>query len=120
MNDEQLAVNGTFTAILATIGICIFSATADYALKRASLLESPGTSPWFYVGLVIYASTAFGWVFVMRHLQFATLGVVYASTMVVLMAGIGVFVLGERLLWQEALGIVLAISSIILLARFTG
>jgi small multidrug resistance pump len=113
-------MSGSFTAILATIGICMVSAVADYALKRASALESPASSPWFYVGLVVYGSTAFAWVYVMRHLQFATLGVVYASTMVVLLAGIGVFVLGERLQWQEGLGIVLAIASIILLARFTG
>jgi small multidrug resistance pump len=107
-------------AILATIAICVFSATADYCLKRASMVPSPAASPLFYVGLIMYGSTAFGWVFVMRHLQFATLGVVYASTMVVLMAGIGVLVLGETLKWQETLGIVMAIASIVLLARFTG
>lgn len=105
-------------AILATIGICIFSAGADYLLKRSSELESPIKSPLFFLGLTMYASTAFVWVYVMRHLQFATLGVVYAATMVVLLAGIGVIVLHETLRWQEGLGIVLAIASIILLARF--
>lgn len=107
-------------AILVTIGICLFSATADYFLKRASDLPSPLTSPLFYVGVVMYSTTAFGWVFVMRRMQFATLGVVYAATMVVLMAGIGVFLLNESLQWREALGIVLAIASIILLGRFAG
>ncbi len=108
------------SAILATIGVCVFSATADYFLKRASEQSAPLTTPWFALGFGMYACTAFGWVFVMRRLQFATLGVVYASTMVVLMAGIGVVVLGETLRWQEVLGIVLAVSSIFLLARFTG
>ena len=106
-------------AILTTIGICIFSATADYFLKCASLHSTPIYTPWFAGGFAMYACTAFGWVFVMRRLQFATLGVVYASTMVVLMAGIGVFILGEHLKWQEVLGILLAIASIILLSRFT-
>src|SRR5579862_5037923 len=92
------------TAILATIGICIISATADYSLKRASQLEYPVSSPWFYIGLAVYASTAFGWVYVMRHLQFATLGVVYAATMVILLTAIGVFILHESLRWQEGLG----------------
>jgi len=108
------------TAILATIAICLFSATADYFLKRASDQAAPLFTVWFGLGFGMYACTAFGWVFVMRRLQFATLGVVYASTMVVLMAAIGVFVLGETLRWQEGLGIVLAIASIFLLARFTG
>jgi drug/metabolite transporter (DMT)-like permease len=107
-------------AILATIGICLFSATADYFLKRASDQETPLTSIWFALGFGMYACTAFGWVFVMRRLQFATLGVVYSSTMVLLMAGIGVVVLKETLRWQEALGMVLAVSSIFLLARFNG
>lgn len=107
-------------AILATIGICIFSATADYFLKRASDQPSPLVTGWFALGFGMYACTAFGWVFVMRRLQFATLGVVYASTMVILMAGIGVFILHETLRWQEVLGIVLAVASIFLLARFTG
>ena len=108
------------TAILATIGICLFSATADYFLKRASEHDAPLMTVWFALGFGMYACTAFGWVFVMRRLQFATLGVVYASTMVILMAAIGVVVLGEALRWQEALGIVLAVASIFLLARFTG
>jgi small multidrug resistance pump len=108
------------TAILATIGICLFSATADYFLKRASDNPSPLLTVWFGLGFGMYACTAFGWVFVMRRLQFATLGVVYASTMVILMAAIGVVVLHETLRWQEALGIVLAVSSIFLLGRFSG
>jgi len=108
------------SAVLATIGICLFSATADYFLKRASEHTSPLLTGWFALGFGMYACTAFGWVFVMRRLQFATLGVVYASTMVILMAGIGVVVLHETLRWQELLGIVLAVSSIFLLARFTG
>ena len=107
-------------AILATIGICIFSATADYFLKRASDQFSPLLTVWFALGFGMYACTAFGWVIVMRRLQFATLGVVYASTMVILMAGIGVVVLHETLRWQEVVGIVLAVSSIFLLGRFTG
>ncbi len=108
------------SAILATIGICLFSATVDYFLKRASNHSSPLLTVWFALGFGMYACTAFGWVFVTRRLQFATLGVVYASTMVVLMAGIGAVILHESLRWQEVIGIVLAISSVFLLGRFTG
>ena len=82
-------------AILATIGICLFSATADYFLKRASEQSSPLLTIWFALGFGMYACTAFGWVFVMRRLQFATLGVVYASTMVILMAAIALRISSE-------------------------
>lgn len=105
-------------AILATIGLAAVGVAADYLLKRASLREQPLGSMWFVSGILLYGSAAFGWVYVMRHLSFATIGVVYAASMVLLLALVGVIVLGESLRWQEAIGILLALSSIVLLARF--
>jgi drug/metabolite transporter (DMT)-like permease len=89
----------------------------DYFLKRASQRESPLASQAFLVGLVLYASTAFAWVFVMRHLKLATIGVIYSVSMVLLLAGMGVLFFGETLNRSEVVGIALAIASLFLLAR---
>ena len=105
-------------AILATVGLCVVGVTGDYLLKRASNRDTPLATWWFVFGFVVYSSTAFGWVYVMRHLKFATIGVVYAMATVLLLALVGVLFLGESLRWQEVLGIVLALASISLLARF--
>jgi small multidrug resistance pump len=113
-------MTGAKAAIATTVGLCVVSVTGDYLLKQASNQSQPLVSRWFVAGFLVYASTAFGWVYVMRHLSFATIGVVYAVASVVLLALVGVLFLGESLSWQEALGLVLGTASILLLARFAG
>jgi drug/metabolite transporter (DMT)-like permease len=66
----------------------------------------------------VYASTAFGWVFVMRHLKLATISVVYSISMVLLLTAVGVVLFGESLNRYELAGIVLAVASLVLLVRF--
>src|SRR5262245_56914902 len=107
-------------AVIATVGLCIVTVVGDYLLKRASNHAVPFSSWWFVLGFVVYASTAFGWVYVMRHLQFAALGGVYAVSSVLLLALTGVLFLGESLKWEEALGMGMAVASIVLLGRFAG
>jgi drug/metabolite transporter (DMT)-like permease len=108
----------TSLAIVATVGLSVFGVTGDYLLKLASRRETPLLSWWFVLGFMMYSSTAFGWVFIMRYLKLATIGVVYAMTTILLLALVGVLFLGESLRWQEVLGIVLALATIGLLARF--
>jgi multidrug transporter EmrE-like cation transporter len=69
-------------------------------------------------GFLVYASTAFGWVFVMRHLKLGTIGVVYSVSMVLLLTLVGTRWFGESLNYSEMAGIALAILSLILLVRF--
>jgi small multidrug resistance pump len=105
-------------ATLVTVGLTAVTVVGDYLLKRASGLVAPFASWWFFAGAAIYAATAFGWVFVMRHLSFANMGVVYAVSTVLLLALVGHLFLHESLLWPEAVGMVLAVTAVGLLARF--
>jgi len=70
-------------------------------------------------GILIYGATAFAWVYAMRHLNLATLSVVFTLSMLIFAAALGTFVFGERLGRAECFGIVLAFASIILLRRFS-
>ena len=90
----------------------------DYFLKLASTRVEPLRTGWFYLGFVLYASTAFGWVYVMRHLKLATISVLYSVSMVLLLTAVGVVVFRESLNHFELAGIVLAVASLILLMRF--
>jgi len=90
----------------------------DYFLKLASTRVQPLRTGWFYLGFALYASTAFGWVFVMRHLKLATISVLYSVSMVLLLTAVGVVVFRESLNHFELAGIVLAVASLILLMRF--
>jgi drug/metabolite transporter (DMT)-like permease len=106
-------------AIVVTIGFSLVGVLGDYFLKLASEREYSLKSIWFYVGFVIYASTAFGWVFVMKHLKLATIGVVYSVSMIVLLTTIGVVFFRESLNGYEIAGLVMAIGALILLSRFS-
>lgn len=105
-------------AILVTIAFSIVGVVGDYFLKLASKEENFVQSRWFYVGFAFYASTAFGWVFVMKSLDLSQIGVIYSVSMILLLTAIGVFGFGEVIGWREVIGILMAIGSLILLMRF--
>jgi small multidrug resistance pump len=105
-------------AIFITIGFSIVGVAGDYLLKLASSEDNPLTSRWFYLGFAVYASTAFGWVFVMRYLKMGTIGVVYSVSMILLLTAVGVVGFRESPNAQEIAGLVLAVASLFLLLRF--
>jgi small multidrug resistance pump len=107
-----------YLPILVTIGFSALGVLGDFLLKLASDRPQPLRSGWFYLGFAVYASTAFGWVYVMRHLKLATIGVVYSVSMILLLTAIGALAFGERINGYEALGIGLTIASLVLLVRF--
>jgi len=108
----------SYVPILVTIGFSVVGVVGDYLLKLASAQKAPLRSGWFYVGFAVYASTAFGWVYVMRHLKLATIGVVYSVSMILLLTAIGAVAFKESLNAYEAAGLLMAIGSLILLMRF--
>src|SRR5262249_51954872 len=96
-------------AILVTVAFSLIGVVGDYFLKLASGRDQPLHSGWFYLGFAFYASTAFGWVFVMRHLKLATIGVLYSVSMVLLLTAVGVLFFKESLNYYEMAGIGLAV-----------
>jgi small multidrug resistance pump len=106
-------------AILVTVAFSVVGVIGDYFLKLASEKDESLKSVWFYVGFAVYASTAFGWVFVMKHLKLATVGVVYCVSMVVLLTTVGLVFFRETLNYYELAGLAMAIGSLVLLSRFS-
>ena len=105
-------------AVLVTVAFSVVGVVGDYFLKLASAKDESLKTPAFYIGFVIYASTAFGWVFVMKHLKLATVGVVYSISMVLLLTAVGVVAFHEKLNAYEITGIAMAVGSLLLLTRF--
>lgn len=108
----------TTQAVLITLVFSAIGIAGDYFLKLASDKPNPFGSIWFYVGFCLYASTAFGWVVVMRTLKLSTMGVIYSVAMILMLAAIGALQFGEKLNVYEVLGIAMAIGSLVLLMRF--
>ncbi len=104
--------------VLVTVGFSVVGVVGDTLLKFASAQKQPMRSAWFYAGFAVYASTAFGWVYVMRHLKLATIGVVYSVSMVLLLTIIGAVGFREHLNGYELAGIAMAVGSLLLLTRF--
>lgn len=109
----------TTLALLLTFGFSLLGVLGDYFLKVASLADRPFRTAAFYIGFAVYGSTAFGWLFAMRHLKLATISAVYSVSIVLLLTGLGVVVFNERLRPTEVLGIALALASLVLLVRFS-
>ncbi len=85
-------------ALLLTVAFSLLGVVGDYFLKVSSLSEKPFRSAAFYIGLVVYSSTAFGWLFAMRHLKLATISTVYSVSIVLLLTTLGVGAM-NNLLW---------------------
>lgn len=111
-------MDSTKLAVLVTLAFSVVGVLGDYFLKLASAREHSLRSAWFYVGFVVYGSTAFGWVFVMKFLKLATISAVYSVSVVLLMTAMGVVLFRESLNGYEIVGLVMAIGSLILLTRF--
>ncbi len=104
--------------LIVTILFSIVGVAGDYLLKIASDQSNPLKAGSFYLGFAVYASTAFGWVYVMRHLKLATIGAVYSVSMILLLTGLGAVVFRQPLSAAEVVGLAMAIGSLILLMRF--
>jgi multidrug transporter EmrE-like cation transporter len=109
----------TTLAVLLTFAASAFGVLGDYFLKLASKEQNSLKSGWFWIGFAIYASTALGWVFAMKHLKLATIGVLYSVSMILLLTAIGVVFFRETLNYYEIAGLVMAIASLVLLMRFS-
>src|SRR5690242_13172342 len=105
--------------VLVTIAFSLIGVLGDYFLKLASQRDHPLRAGWFYLGFALYASTAFGWVFVMRHLKLATISVLYSVSLVLLLTTVGVLLFRESLNYLEMIGIMFAVVSLVLLVRFS-
>lgn len=101
------------------VGAVVLGVTGDYFLKVASGKERALATLEFGIGAGLYILSAAGFLFAMRHMSLASIGVWYALGTVLLLAGLGIFVFKEGITGREIAGIVLAFASMGLLSRFT-
>src|SRR5262249_40249445 len=87
---RRASMDSKTLAVLVTVGFSLLGVLGDYFLKLASAQERSLSTASFFIGFAVYASTAFGWVFVMKHLKLATISVVYSVSMIVLLTTVGI------------------------------
>ena len=102
--------------MLAIVSVTV---VGDYFLKIASERPNAIRSLPFLCGVLAYGASATGFVFAMRHMSLASVGVFYSVLTILMMAGLGVLVFRETLATRDLIGISLAITSLFFMARFT-
>jgi drug/metabolite transporter (DMT)-like permease len=103
------------TSALILIAILLTTLLGDYYLKLASSSTFGLRSTHFLAGAVISAIPAFGWFFLMRDHSLATIGVIYSASTIILLAAMGVILFKETFGVREAIGISLAIASVVIM-----
>ncbi len=104
--------------MLKILFITILTAIGDAFLKKSSESAHPFTEKTFLVGLLIYSCTAFLWTFVYKYMKLSTSAAIYSVFSIIILTSIGLFIFKEQLNHMEIIGLVMAIASLILLARF--
>lgn len=107
-----------FHGKLIIVALAAVTVGADYFLKLASIEGRSIQNKWFVAGCLLYAASAFGWVFTFRHIKLSTVGVIYSLSTILMLTALGVLIFNEALNSYEVAGIFLAVTSIILLSRF--
>ena len=60
--------------VVVFLVIAVVTLVGDYYLKLAAERERSFATAVFALGLVLYGSTAIGWVWVMKHMTLASIG----------------------------------------------
>lgn len=104
-------------SLIAAVFLASVGVAGDIALRIAG---AEPTIHWkfFMLGTSLYASTAIGWFFIMKHLKFATIGIYFGISSLLLLSLVGHFYFKENLNPYEFLGIGLGIVSMILLGKY--
>jgi multidrug transporter EmrE-like cation transporter len=103
-----------FVALLLTL----IGVVADALLKVASQQQRLFQTGWFAGGLLCFIATAFGWALVMKELKLSTVAGIYSVGTVLCLTLVSVIIFRESLSRAEAIGLFLAIISLVLLGRF--
>ncbi len=111
-------MNKVILSLIVAIVLSLIGVLGDSFIKASGAGVKFINWKIFIPGLLIYASTAFGWFFVMKNIKLSTLGAFYAITTVLALVLVSVFYFKESLNIYEMVGIFLAIGSLILLTRF--
>ena len=107
----------TLIPIVVVILLAGVGTLGDYFIKLSGTGSKYIMYQPFFIGMIIYALTAFGWFYVMKHIKLGSLGIFYSLTTVILLVIIGAMFFKEQLNTYDIVGVILGIISIILLAR---
>lgn len=108
-----------FFVFLVSLLLAIITVIGDIFVKKASLLPGITGFKQLFLGILIYGATAFGWFFLMRKMKLSTVATVYSVSTIILLTVVGILFFKEKISPMEIIGICLAISSLVILSKFS-
>lgn len=103
--------------LLILTAIIALTLAGDWCIKIASGADRGLLHPIFAAGAVLYAMPAIGWLFLMRSHSLAAIGVYYSAAVLILLAVMGHVVFREAFGLREAVGVSLAIASVVVMSH---
>ncbi len=111
-------MNEKLIAIFVIVVLSLIGVIGDWFIKLSGSGEKFIDLKWFFLGLIVYASTTIGWFYVMKHIKLATLGVFYGIFTILFLTVLGIVFFKETLSSLEIIGIIAGMTSIVLLGKF--
>ena len=105
----------TSYTFLILSGIVVFSVIGDYCIKIASDRDGGVMTLHFLIGAALYTLPAFGWFCLMREHSLASIAVLYSASTMVFLVALGAFVFKESYGLREAIGLALALLSVVVM-----
>lgn len=91
---------------------------ADALIEKSTLKGNSVFHPMVILAGLIYGLTAFGWFVVLKKTELLNAGVIYILFSLIFLAIFSLFYFKERLAPMEAVGLFLALLSIIILYKY--
>jgi small multidrug resistance pump len=104
-------------AVISISLLTLVTVYGDSFLKKAGQLKNTNYT-FLIIGLVVYVVTGVIWFFLYKQTKFSIVGSVYGVATAVVFALVGTLYFKETIRLPEIVGMILAVTSIILLGRF--
>lgn len=107
----ELSERSTAYVYPVLLAIVVVSTVGDYFLKRSAMLND-FTHPFAAAGFLLYAFTAFGWLYIMQFRSLDVIAALYSATTIITLTLMGWFVFKEAILPKNIIALLLAFGAI--------
>jgi multidrug transporter EmrE-like cation transporter len=105
---------GFFLIILTSL----IGVAGDFFFKLANSAGRPTDWKWVAAGIVLYVLTVPSCFWALKYSKLSSFGVIYSLSQFLLLVVLGILYFHEKLNIYEMIGVIMAVASIFLLARF--
>lgn len=100
----------------ATVAV-VMAIVADYFIKVASERDASLITWSFALGALLYVFSTVGWLYAMKGMSLAQVGVAYSVVTILALVAMGHFLFGEHVGARDMVGVGFAIVALVIMAK---